>query len=158
SSKLPQDIYLHAVRCDPKKKGLLFVGTERGVAYSTDDGATWQPLKLNLPTVAVHDLQVKDNDLVVGTMGRSLWILDDITPLREREAKVAEQPAHLFSVQPAVRWRYGGAFPHTGRGSAENAKVGAVIHYHIAKKAAKPFTLEVLDPQGQGIVTMTGEE
>ncbi len=158
SGKLPQDVYLHAVRCDPKKKGLLFAGTERGVAYSTDDGATWQPLTLNLPTCAVHDLQVKGNDLVLGTMGRSLWILDDITPLRELDAKVAEQPAHLFSVQPAVRWRYAGGFPHTGRGSAENPKVGAVIHYHIAKKAAKPFTLEVLDPKGQVIVTMTGKE
>ena len=73
------DVYLHAVREDPKKKGMLYLGTERGVAVSRDDGATWEPLKLNLPTVAVHDLVVKGDDLVLGTHGRSIWILDDLT-------------------------------------------------------------------------------
>jgi photosystem II stability/assembly factor-like uncharacterized protein len=158
SAKLPQDVYLHAVRADAQKKGLLFVGTERGVAYSTDDGATWQPLRLNLPTVAVHDLQIKGNDLVLGTMGRSLWVLDDITPLRELTPALTEKPAHLFAAQPAVRWRYAGGFPHTGRGSAPNPPVGAVIHYVIAKKPAKPFTLDVLDPKGEVVVTFTGKE
>ena len=79
SARLPQDVYLHAVRQDPVRKGMLYVGTEHGVAYSTDDGVTWQELKLNLPTVAVHDLHVKNDDLVIGTHGRSIWILDDLT-------------------------------------------------------------------------------
>ena len=81
AAKLPQDVYLHVVREDPKHKGLLYARhASAGVAFSTDDGATWQQLKLNLPTVAVHDLVVKDNDLVVGTNGRSIWIFDDLTP------------------------------------------------------------------------------
>ena len=94
---LPRDVYLHAVREDPKKKGLLYAGTERGVVYSPDDGATWKDLKLNLPTVAVHDLVVKDDDLVVGTHGRSIFILDDLTALREwsRDVEAARRaPLH----------------------------------------------------------------
>jgi photosystem II stability/assembly factor-like uncharacterized protein len=86
TTKLPQDVYLHAVREDPKRRGLLFVGTERGVAFSTDDGGNWQQLKLNLPPVAVHDLVVKNNDLVLGTHGRSIWIFDDLSPIREASA------------------------------------------------------------------------
>src|SRR3954462_6414858 len=83
TAKLPQDVFLRVVREDPKRPGLLYAGTERGLIFSADGGATWLPLKLNLPTVAVTDLVVKDNDLVVGTQGRSVWILDDITPIRE---------------------------------------------------------------------------
>lgn len=156
--KLPRDIYLHAVREDPKKKGLLFVGTERGVSYSTDDGANWQPLKLNLPTVAVHDLQVKNDDLVVGTMGRSLWILDDITPLREWSPALAEKPATLFPISPAIRWRLSGGFPYADRGAGENPPFGAIIHYYIAKKPAKPATLEIRDANDKLIVTFTARE
>ncbi|HEY1376009.1 MAG TPA: hypothetical protein VGF55_04410, partial [Gemmataceae bacterium] len=164
AAKLPQDVHLHAVRTDPAKKGMLYVGTERGVAYSTDDGATWQPLRLNLPTAAVHDLQVKGNDLVVGTMGRSLWILDDLTPVRELTPKAADDPAHLFSVRPAVRWRYAGGFSYTGRGAEKNPEVGAVIHFLVAKKAgdpppaAPPVKLEILNAKGQVLVTFTGTD
>ena len=82
-AKLPQDVYLHAVREDPKRKGQLYLGTERGVMFSSDGGETWRDLKLNLPTVAVHDLVVKDDDLIVATHGRSLWILDDLRPIRD---------------------------------------------------------------------------
>src|SRR5262245_2820538 len=157
TDRLPQDVYLHAVRTDPNKPGLLFVGTERGVSYSTDDGANWQPLRLNLPTAAVHDLVVKDDDLVVGTMGRSLWILDDLTPIRELAPAVTEKPAHLFAPAAAVRWRYSGGFSHTGRGAAENRPAGAILHYHFAKKPAKDVLLEVVDPQGKVVVSMKGK-
>ncbi|HET8623185.1 MAG TPA: glycosyl hydrolase, partial [Gemmatimonadales bacterium] len=87
-ASLPQDVYLHVIREDPARRGLLYAGTERGVSYSTDDGATWQALRLGLPTVAVHDLRVKNNDLVVGTHGRSIWIFDDLTPIREMSASI----------------------------------------------------------------------
>ena len=83
SGSLPQDIPLHVVRVDPKVKGTLYAGTERGVVFSRDEGKTWQSLQLNLPTVPVHDLRVKGDDLVLGTHGRSLWILDDLTPIRD---------------------------------------------------------------------------
>src|SRR5205085_9019985 len=81
--KMDQEVYLHVVREDPFSKGLLFAGTERGVLFSPDDGVSWLPFKLNMPTVAVHDLQVKHSDLVVGTHGRSVWIFDDLTPVRQ---------------------------------------------------------------------------
>jgi photosystem II stability/assembly factor-like uncharacterized protein len=158
TEKLPKDTYLHAVREDPKKKGLLFVGAERGVAYSTDDGANWQPLKLNMPTVAVHDLQVKDNDLVVGTMGRSFWILDDITPIRDWTANMADKPGVLLPIQPAVRWRLSGGFPYTNRGEGENPPFGAIMYYFVAKKPSKPATLEIRDAQDKLVVMFTAKE
>ena len=96
------------MREDPEKRGQLYLGTERGVMFSTDDGATWQPLQLNLPTVAVHDLVVKDDDLVVGTHGRSIWILDDLQPIREMTDADRRRAACTCSPSPdAIRWRYG---------------------------------------------------
>src|SRR5262249_30509296 len=83
TGKMPEDGFLNVVREDPKRRGMLYVGTERGIVFSTDDGTTWERLKLNLPTVRVTDLVVKDDDLVVGTNGRSIWIFDDLTPLRQ---------------------------------------------------------------------------
>jgi photosystem II stability/assembly factor-like uncharacterized protein len=163
SGKLPQDVYLHVVRADPKAKGLLYVGTERGVIFSPDDGATWLPLKMNLPTVAVHDLVVKDNDLVVGTSGRSIWIFDDLTPVRAlRELllkKEADWPERLFlEVQPAVRWRYHPPVHSTEeRSVGENPPQGAVVHYYL-KKAAKKVTLEVLDEMGGLVRRLTSDK
>jgi photosystem II stability/assembly factor-like uncharacterized protein len=158
TSKLPQDIQLHAVRADPAKKGMLYVGTERGVSYSTDDGATWETLKLSLPTMAVHDLQVKGNDLVLATMGRSIWIIDDLTPLRELTPKITEAPAHLFGIRPATRWRFSGPFSHTERAATKNPDPGAVIHYHIAKKPTQSVKLEILDAKGQVLISYTGKD
>jgi photosystem II stability/assembly factor-like uncharacterized protein len=146
---LPQDVYLHVVRADRVRPGLLFAGTERGVHYSTDDGKTFAPLKAGLPTVAVHDIVIKDNDLVVGTMGRSIWILDDITPLRELTAAVAEQPVHLFTPAPVVRWRSAGGFSFDGQGAAPNPPDGAVIHYRLKKRPANPIRLAVVDAAGK---------
>jgi photosystem II stability/assembly factor-like uncharacterized protein len=163
STKLPQDVQLHAVRTDPAKETMLYVGTERGVAYSTDDGVTWQPLKLNLPTMAVHDLQVKGDDLVLGTMGRSIWIVDNITPLRELTPRMEQEAAHLFGIPPVTRWRYSGGFSFTDRGAQENPKVGAVIDYLVGRnaddKAGNPSVkLEILDAKGRVLITFTGKE
>ena len=84
---IPDGAYVHAVREDPKRKGLLYAGTELGVYVSFDDGAHWQPLQLNLPMSPIHDLVVKDDDLVVATHGRSFWVLDNLTPLRQVNAQ-----------------------------------------------------------------------
>ena len=78
---------MNFVREDPKRKGLLFAGTESGVYVSFDDGDHWQSLRLNMPASSVRDLLIKDDDLVVGTHGRGIWILDDITPLRQIDAR-----------------------------------------------------------------------
>ena len=80
---IPKDDYVHAVRIDPKRKNLLYAGTERGVYISFDDGANWQPMQLNLPVAPINDLIVKGDDLAVATHGRSFWVLDDLSPFRQ---------------------------------------------------------------------------
>jgi photosystem II stability/assembly factor-like uncharacterized protein len=152
---LPSDVYLHAVREDPKKRGQLYLGTERGVAFSADDGATWTPLELNLPTVAVHDLVVKDDDLVVGTHGRSIWILDDLAPIREWSKGVAAEAVHLFTVRPAVRWRYDGPVSSQVKGPGENPPVGAYLDYWLKDEPKGEATLEILDPAGKIVRRLT---
>jgi photosystem II stability/assembly factor-like uncharacterized protein len=149
SDKLPANIPLHVVREDPKRRGMLYLGTERGVQFSTDDGAIWRELKLNLPTVPVHDMHVKDNDLVVGTMGRSIWILDDLTPFRDMSPAVASDDGHLFPAQPATRYRYHGSFEEgPRRGGGENPPKGAIINYSLKQKPKGDITVEILDDKG----------
>lgn len=149
SDKLPQEVYLHVVREDPRHKGLLFAGTQHGLVFSSDAGGSWRELKLNLPSVAVTDLHIKENDLVAGTMGRSIWILDDITPLRELSSSVAGESAHLFSLQPAYRYRYHGSFEEgPRRGSGENPPKGAIINYTLKHKPNGDITLEIVDGKG----------
>lgn len=152
TDKLPQDVYLHAVREDPKRKGTLYVGTERGVVYSTNDGADWKPLRFNLPTVAVCDLAVKDNSLVVGTIGRSLWILDDLTPIREMTDKVTGQDVFLFPTSDVYRWQY--HYSNPDKYAGDNPADGAVIFYHLKQKA-KELKLEILDEKGTVIRTLS---
>ena len=145
---LAGDVYLHAVREDPKAKGFLYAGTERGVVFSPDDGATWKELKLNLPSVAVHDLVVKDDDLVLGTHGRSIWILDDLTALREWSKGVAAKSAHLFSARPAVRWQLEPPVSSHTKGPGENPPAGAIVYYWLKDEPREDVVLEVLDEQG----------
>ena len=137
---LPADVYLHAVREDPDKRGMLYVGTERGVSFSRDDGATWQELRLNLPTVAVHDLRVKDGDLVVGTHGRSIWILDDLTPVREWTGTIEKKPGTL--------WRTDSAMTCFLKSDGENPARGVLFQYWLAKKADGDVTIEIADTSG----------
>lgn len=159
SDTLPRDEYLHVVRCDPKKKGMLYVGSEQGIWFSRDDGKTWERLKLNLPCVAVHDLVVKDNDLVVGTMGRSIWILDDLTPVREWSPELATRKVNLFPPPPVTRWRpYGTPAGDFDRTALENPPGGAIITYSLAKKPGKPITLEILDAEGKRVALRESKE
>jgi hypothetical protein len=146
-------VYLHAVREDPRKKGQLYLGTERGVMFSTDDGATWRDLRLNLPTVAVHDLVVKDNDLVVATHGRSLWILDDLLPIRDLDS--ASGSTHLFPVVDAVRWRVGSAPYGTRVNSFANPPRGALIYYSLKEKPKGEVKIDILDAQGTVVRTLS---
>ena len=155
SANLPQDVYLHAVREDPLRKGMLYAGTERGVAFSTDDGATWQQLRLNLPAVAVHDLQVKNNDLVLGTHGRSVWIFDNLSALRGMSPQIAGEDVHLFSVPPAIRWHYHGAFHRKGNG--QNPPAGALIDYYLKEKPKGQIQLEIHDAGGGLVDTLTSK-
>jgi hypothetical protein len=151
---LAPNVYLHAVREDPEKRGQLYLGTERGVMFSTDDGQTWRSLQLNLPTVAVHDLQVKDGDLVVGTHGRSIWILDDLQPLRQYDAGIAAEAVHLFAPQDAVRWHYGSA-NWGARGGFPNPPHGAVIYYALKADEPGELKIEILDSRSRVVRTLS---
>jgi len=156
SAALAPDVYLHAVREDPKRRGLLYVGTERGVMLSRDDGASWEPLKLNLPTVAVHDLVVKGDDLVLGTHGRSIWILDDLTAVREMSPEVRSKAIHLFAAPVTTAWRYSGSFHEDGPG--ENPPAGLVVQYWLKDKPKGDVTLEIRDASGALVRTLSSKE
>jgi photosystem II stability/assembly factor-like uncharacterized protein len=155
TANLDREVYLHVVREDSRLRGMLFLGTERGVMVSRDDGASWQSLRLNMPTVAVVDLVVAGDDLVVGTLGRSAWILDDLTPVREMSPEIAAAPEHLFAPLPAVRWRYADAPYGSSDGAGDNPSQGAIITYTLAAKPEAAITLEVLDAGGRSVRTLT---
>jgi len=147
---LPENTYVHAVREDPRRRGLLFAGTETGVFVSFDDGARWQPLQLNLPTTPIHDLRVKDDDLVVATHGRSFWILDNVTPLRQLDENVAKADVHLYQPAPAYRFRGPGfVIPGAERLAGLNPPTGAIVDYALKTATQDEITLEILDGQGK---------
>lgn len=136
---LPNDP-VNVIKEDPKRKGLLFAGSERAVYVSFDDGENWQSLRLNMPATSIRDLVIKDDDLVVGTHGRSFWILDDITPLRQLNTQSAGQAAVLFKPQTAirVRWNMNTDTPLPQEEPAgQNPPDGAVINYYLSHKASK---------------------
>ncbi|MBD3854461.1 MAG: hypothetical protein IFJ96_06735, partial [Acidobacteria bacterium] len=146
---LDPEIYLHVVREDTRREGMLYLGTERGVMFSRDDGASWEPLRLNMPTVSVVDLAVAGDDLVVGTLGRSAWILDDLTPVREMSTEIAAAEEHLFAPLPAVRWRFASAPYGSGDGAGENPPKGAIISFTLLEEPEGEVTIEVLDADGE---------
>ncbi len=147
---LPDDP-VNAVREDPVRKGLLYAATERMVCVSFDDGAHWQPLRLNMPATSVRDLVVKGDDLVVGTHGRSFWILDDVTPLRQMTPAVAAAAAHLFEPQKAFRIRrnrWTDTPVPVEEPAGENPPDGAILHYLLGAAPAGPVVLEIHDAAG----------
>jgi photosystem II stability/assembly factor-like uncharacterized protein len=154
-SGIPQDVYLHAVREDPARRGQLYAGTERGVMYSVDDGKTWKWLKLNLPTVAVHDLVVKGDDLVVGTHGRSIWILDDLQPVRETNETITGSTVALYSASDAVRWRGGGGSWASRYARFSNPPNGASIYYFVKEKPKGELKIEILDSRDRLVRTLS---
>ena len=134
---------------DPKRKGLLFAGTENGIYFSFDDGGRWQSLKLNLPTTPVHDLTVKNDDLIVATHGRAFWILDDISPLRQMSAATVNEDAHLYQPAMAIRFRGPGfALPATIPVGA-NPPTGVIIDYFLKSAPKDAVELEILDAKGK---------
>jgi hypothetical protein len=149
---IPDGAYVHAVREDPIRKGLLYAGTELGVFFSTDDGGHWQALQLNLPTTPIHDLLVKDNDLVVATHGRSFWILDDVSPLRQAAEGVPADEFHLFRPAHAVKLHYPDQVERR-LPVGDNPPAGAVIDYFLKSKPSddEEMTLEVLTADGKAI-------
>jgi photosystem II stability/assembly factor-like uncharacterized protein len=152
---LPPDVYLHAVREDAKRRDILYLGTERGVTFTTDGGNTWQPLKLNLPTAAVHDLAVKDNSLVVATHGRSMWIFDHLSVIRELSPQVTSAGLHLFTAPDAVRWRFRGV--PSDRWAGENPKGRAAFYYWLKEPPKGDITIDVLDAANKVVNTLSSK-
>src|SRR5204863_4353271 len=152
--------FVHVVRADPKRRGLLFAGTGSGVYVSFDDGDHWQSLMLNLPTTMVDDITFHDNDLIVGTYGRGIWVLDDFAVLRQLSAAVATEPgrAHLFKPSDAVRVRrnvmYNTPFPREVP-QAPNPPDGAIIYYSLGAKASADIALDVLAPKGNVVLHLS---
>jgi len=148
---VPAGAPVDAVREDPRKKGLLFAGTEREVYVSFDDGDNWQSLRLNMAPSSVRDIIVKDDDLIAATHGRGFWILDDITPLRQTGAEVEQAAAYLFKPQAAVRvrWDMNTDTPlPPDEPAMPNPPDGAILDYYLGPDAAGPVTLEILDNAG----------
>jgi photosystem II stability/assembly factor-like uncharacterized protein len=158
---IPANENVNAVREDPKRKGLLFAGTERAVYVSFDDGENWQSLRLNMPASSVRDVIIKDDDLVAATHGRGFWILDDIAPLRQIEDKVTSAEAFLFKPQTAVRvrWNMNTDTPlPPDYAAGENPPDGAVIDYYLAAGTRTAVTLEIKDNGGKPVRRYTSAD
>jgi photosystem II stability/assembly factor-like uncharacterized protein len=159
--------FTRAIREDDEKKGLLFVGTERGVWFSNDDGRAWQRLQLNLPPVPVHDIAIREGDLIAATHGRSFWIIDDISALRQLTPTLTAQDAHLFKPRDAYRVSFasgrggGGAGAGTPAGPqvhpvAASPAGGPVVSYWL-KRPAREVVLEFTDAKGKLIKSFTSK-
>ena len=147
---IADNTFVRAVREDPKRRGLLYAGTEKGVFVSFNDGADWRSLQLNLPTTPVHDLVVKNDDLVLATHGRSFWILDDVSPLRQFKDDLAQQEAHLYAPATAVRLHFVDDVPKPIL-VGENPPSGAVIYYSLKQAPKGEVAIEILDASGSVI-------
>jgi hypothetical protein len=152
--------YAHCVREDPVRRGLLYLGTENGIYVSFNDGDDWQPLQMNLPHAPVYWITVQEqfNDLVIATYGRGVWILDDVTPLRELTENVMNADAHLFTTRQAYRFRAitAPATPYDDPTVGENPPYGADINYYLKSPAAGPVSIAIQDAKGQTIRTLDG--
>ena len=180
---IPKDDFTRVIREDPGRRGLLYAGTETGIYVSFDDGGNWQPLQLNLPVAPIHDLTIKDTDLIAATHGRSFWILDDLTPLHQITEQVAESSVHLF--QPGRAYRYlarersragtsssktyamagpllvtyyhrqgsDGEPVRTYLDAGQNPPSGVMVFYYLKGKPQGEVTLTFSDEQGEVIRT-----
>ncbi len=184
---IAENDFTRVLREDPVRRGLLYAGTETGVHVSFDDGEHWQSLQLNLPAVPIHDLVIKDSDLVAATHGRSIWILDDITSLRSISEKIQDASAYLFKPRPTIRfmtsWGYsrasapgiffrmtgdtmvtarrqqkpGGGTVDRNLDAGENPPDGVIVYYYLKQKTEGEVKLIFHDAQGKEIKSFTSE-
>jgi photosystem II stability/assembly factor-like uncharacterized protein len=151
----PSGGWVHVVRADPRRRGLLFAGTQSGVFVSLDDGDHWQSLQLNLPTTIINDIAIHGNDVIVGTYGRGIWVLDDAAVLRQLDGNLTTR---LFTPSDAVRMRrnvdYNTPFPKE-EPQAPNPPAGAIIYYSLGATPAADIALDVLDARGSLVRHLT---
>ena len=157
---LPAGVYVHVVKEDHVRRGMLVAGTERGVYASLDDGDNWQPLQLNLPVTSMRDFQIYGNDLIVGTHGRGIWVIDDISPLRQITDTVLKADAYLFKPADATHFEQGGdnGTPlQRDEPQAQNPPTGAFIDYYLKSAPSTAVTLEILDTRGKVVQTFSSD-
>ncbi|SFS12530.1 VPS10 domain-containing protein [Sphingomonas jatrophae] len=146
---LPADAYLHVIRADPARPGLLYAGTENGVFVSFDSGKAWQPFQMALPRSPVHDLAVAGaGDLAVATHGRSFWVLDDLSAVRQWSPEVARKSFHLFAPRDTTRILYAGRGNSMGGPTAANPPQGVIIYYNLKEGQAEPKAEPKPGPMG----------
>src|SRR5262249_29738675 len=133
---IPVDDFVHAIREDPVRPGLLFVGTEKTIYVSFDNGASWRSLRLELPMTPVHGITIKENDLLIGTHGRSFYVMENISVLRQLKPELSTAAVHLFTPSTVAR----------------RVQANASIDYFL-KQAADKVTIQILDPAGKEVRT-----
>jgi photosystem II stability/assembly factor-like uncharacterized protein len=165
SSGLPDNTgTLHVIREHPQDPNILFAGTEFGAYFSLDRGANWHQLKMNFPTVPVDDIQIqpRENDLILGTHGRSIWILDDLTPVLQFNEKILASGLHLFPIRPAIAWRMYANKWYTGNQhfAGPNPPDGALISYYLKTKPdeKEKVKITILDKDGKTVRDMDGDK
>ena len=153
--------FTRALKADLKRKGLLYAGTEYGMYVSYDDGKNWKPFQLNLPIVPITDLTIKNNDLVVGTQGRGIYILDDLSVVQQKNSEFLNHSLHVFEVNPAYRlvstWGgFGGGATINLKNSAPNPPNGVVMNYYLKDITdSTKFSIEILDKNKKSIKTFS---
>lgn len=185
---IPEHDFTRVIRADPERRSLLYAGTETHVYVSFDDGEQWQPLQVNLPVVPIHDLAVKEGDLIAATHGRGFWVLDDITPLRQASEQIEQSEAHLFAPRPTIRFKTVGGFsqvPESGKyyrqtgvttvnavreekptgekidrnlNAGQNPPDGVIVYYSLKEQPADEVTLSFFDTSGNEIKSFSSEE
>ena len=164
SDGIPKSIlsFAHVVREDPKKQGLLFAGTDNGVYYSPNDGATWMPLQNNLPPAPVYWLAIQENfdDLVVATYGRGYYIMDDISPIRQFSEEVQATAVHAFDLRKAYRFQEKEAIKTDGPSlnSGQNPAYGVAVNYYLKDSSAQEVVISILNQQQEVIRTLKGKQ
>jgi photosystem II stability/assembly factor-like uncharacterized protein len=154
---IPFGSYVRSVREDLRRPGLLFAGTETGVFFSIDDGSHWQPLQLNLPAAPVHDLTVHEDDLVAATHGRSFWVLDDITPLRQIATGAPTAEMVLYKPQTVLRLHLPDSVERRGP-VGDNPPPGAIIDYYFKTAPKDEVKLEIFDAKGKLVRGLSSKE
>ncbi|MEP6509737.1 MAG: hypothetical protein ABJC63_16030, partial [Gemmatimonadales bacterium] len=151
---LPAGVYVHTVKEDPSRRGLLFAGSERAVYFSIDDGDNWHPLQQNLPTTSMRDMEIYLNDLIIATHGRGFWVIDDISPLRQLDSSVMKSDVWLFKPADAVNFistSDNGTPTQQDEPQAQNAPNGATINFYLGAETNGTVTLEILDAAGTSL-------
>lgn len=152
---IPVDHFTRVVRADPKRKGLLYAGTESGMYISFDNGAHWGPFQLNLPIVPITDLTIKNDNLIAATQGRSFWMLDDITPLHQLDEGMTK--SDMFLYKPIPSYRMGGFQFRRVKNAGMNHPGGVMVHFYLKEKPADSIEVKLTfyEQDGDSIKTFS---